>query len=238
MELLRNYGYSQTAKTLNEEGHKPMRASIWTASTLSSMVRASHQIYGAVAVRPKGAWKPLERGPNGELQDDSGRFYDPRAQKGMVRGAINEPMQIVEGVFPPVLPKKEVEEVVAIIAGRNRTKHRPGPNTKMHWIGRGMTRCVCGGSMSTCVGGHPPNALIRYIACRSRDNTETCRRPYLKLSDVLAVVLSRLTLDSLIQLSGKADSKGEAVRLRKDIDALLEKKAQVDQERLNIQESI
>lgn len=92
--------------------------------------------------------------------------------------------------------------------------------------------------MSTCVGGHPPNALIRYIACRSRDNTETCRRPYLKLSDVLAVVLSRLTLDSLIHLSGKADSKGEAVRLRKDIDSLLEKKTQLDQERLNIQESI
>ena len=238
MELLRNYGYSQTAKTLNEEGHKPMRASIWTASTLSSMIRASYQIYGAVAVRPKGSWKPLERGPNGELQDEQGRFYDPRAQKGMVRGAINEPVQVVEGVFPPILPKKEVEEVVAIIAGRNKTKHRPGPNTKMHWIGRGMTRCVCGGSMSTCVGGHPPHKKIRYIACRSRDNTETCRRPYLKLSDVLAVVLSRLTLDSLIQLSGKADSKGEAVRLRKEIDLLLEKKAQVDQERLNIQESI
>ena len=92
--------------------------------------------------------------------------------------------------------------------------------------------------MSSCVGGHPPHKNIRYIGCRSRDSSSVCRRPYLRISDVLAVVLSRLTLDSLIHLSGKADSKGEAVRLRKDIDSLLEKKAQLDQERLNIQESI
>ena len=81
MELLRNHGYSQTAKTLNEEGFKPMRASIWTSSTLSTMIRNFSPGLWAVAVRPKGSWKPLERGPNGELQDGSGRFYDPRAQR-------------------------------------------------------------------------------------------------------------------------------------------------------------
>ena len=70
----------------------------------------------------------------------------------------------------------------------------------------------------------------------SRNSTEVCRRPYLKMSDVLAVVLSRLTLDALIQLS-KADSKGEAVRLRKDIDSLLEKKLSSIKND-NIQESI
>ena len=238
MELLKNYGYSQTAKTLNDEGHKPPRASMWTPSNLSSMIRSSHQIYGAVAIKPKGTWKPLQRGSNGELQDGSGKFYDPRAQQGMVRGGAKEPKEIVEGVFPPILPKKEVEEVVSIIAARNRTKNRPGPNTKMHWIGRGLTRCACGGSMSTCIGGHPPNALIRYIACRARDSSEKCRRPYLPMDHVLAVVLSRLSLDSLLQLSGKGDAEGEAVRLRSQIDRLLLKKEQINTERLNIQESI
>ncbi len=238
MELLKNYGYSQTAKILNEEGHKPMRASMWTSSNLSSLIRGSHQIYGAVAIKPKGTWKPLERGANGELQDGSGKFYDPRAQQGVVRGGSKEPKEIIEGVFPPVLPKREVEEVVSIIATRNRTKNRPGPNTKMHWIGRGLTRCVCGGSMSTCVGGHPPKALIRYVACRARMSSETCRRPYLPMRDVLAVVLSRLNLDSLLQLSGKGDVEGDAVRLRSQIDRLLAKKEQINTERLNIQESI
>ena len=238
MELLKNYGYSQTAKTLNEEGHKPPRASMWRASNLSTMIRSAHQIYGAVAIKPKGAWKPLERGSNGELWDGSGKFYDSRAQKGMVRGGANEPKEIIEGVFPPILPRKEVEEVVAIIAARNRTKNRPGPNTKMHWIGRGLTRCVCGGSMSTCVGGHPPAAKIRYIACRSRDSSDECRRPYLPLDHVLAVVLSRLSLGSLLQLSGRGDTEGEAVRLRSQIERMLLKKDQINTERLNIQESI
>jgi hypothetical protein len=238
MELLKNYGYSQTAKVLNEEGHKPMKASMWTASNLSSMIRASHQIYGAVAIKPKGAWKPLKRGPNGELKDGSGKYYDPRAQQGVVRGAAQEPKEIVEGVFPPVLPKREVEEVISIIAARNRTQNRPGPNTKMHWIGRGLTRCVCGGSMSTCVGGHPPNALIRYIACRSRMNSEVCRRPYLPMRDILAIVLSRINLNSLLQLSGNGNAEGEAVNLRSQVDRLVLKKEQVVTERLNIQESI
>ena len=153
----------------------------------------------------------------------------------MVRGGAKEPKEIVEGVFPPILPKKEVEEVVSIIAARNRTKNRPGPNTKMHWIGRGLTRCACGGSMSTCIGGHPPNALIRYIACRARDSSaKPCRRPYLPMDHVLAVVLSRLSLDSLLQLSGKGDAEGEAVRLRSQIDRLLLKKEQINTERLNI----
>ena len=184
MELLKNYGYSQTAKVLNEEGHKP------------------------------------------------------RAQQGVVRGAAQEPKEIVEGVFPPVLPKREVEEVISIIAARNRTQNRPGPNTKMHWIGRGLTRCVCGGSMSTCVGGHPPNALIRYIACRSRMNSEVCRRPYLPMRDILAIVLSRINLNSLLQLSGNGNAEGEAVNLRSQVDRLVLKKEQVVTERLNIQESI
>jgi hypothetical protein len=238
MELLKNHGYSQTAKTLNTEGYKPMRAAKWTASNLASMIRSSHQIYGAVAIKPEGTWKPLERGSNGELWDGSGKFYDSRAQKGVVRGGVNEPKEIIEGVFPPILPKKEVEEVVSIIAARNRTVNRPGPNTKMYWIGRGLTRCVCGGSMSTCIGGHPPNSLIRYIACRSRMSAEECRRPYLPMHDVLAVVLSRLNLGLLLQLSGKGDVEGDAVRLRSQIERMLLKKDQINTERLNIQESI
>ena len=79
--------------------------------------------------------------------------------------------------------------------------------------------------MSTCIGGHPPNALIEYIACRARDSSEKCRRPYLPMDHVLAVVLSRLSLDSLLQLSGKGDAEGEAVRLRSQIDRLMLKKS-------------
>ena len=90
----------------------------------------------------QGTWKPLQRGSNGELKDGR-KFYDPRAQQGMVRGGTKEePKEIVEGVFPPILPKKEVEEVVSIIAARNGTKNRPGPNTKMHWIGA-WTDALC-----------------------------------------------------------------------------------------------
>lgn len=58
------------------------------------------------------------------------------------------------------------------------------------------------------------------------------------MDHVLAVVLSRLSLDSLLQLSGKGDAEGEAVRLRSQIDRLLLKKEQINTERLNIQESI
>ena len=52
----------------------------------------------------------------------------------MVRGGTKEPKEIVEGVFPPILPKKERGSRIDRDR-RNRTKNRPGPNTKMHWIG-------------------------------------------------------------------------------------------------------
>ena len=91
--------------------------------------------------------------------------------------------------------------------------------------------------MSTCARpGHPPNALIIYIACRARDSSEKCRREICaEWTPVLAVCCPSAE-DSLLQLSGKGDAEGEC--LRSQIDRLMLKKEQINTERLNIQESI
>lgn len=239
MLLLREHGYTHVAKTLNEEGLPTLgRSARWSASNLSSLVRNAHQIWGGVAIRPEGAWKPLARGPLGELRKRSGELYDERAQRGVVRGGKSEVLEIVDGVFPALMPRQQVEEVVALISSRHRGQRHPGPQSQLHWIGRGLTRCACGGSLSTCVGGHPPDRLIRYLACRERNNSERCRRPYLPMESVLAVLLSRLTPANLAQLSGMVDLGVEQTRLSRRIDELLASKALISEQIDNLQASL
>ena len=219
MQLLKTMGYAATARTLNEEGFATLSAKSkngWTASNLSSVIRNSHYIYGAAKVKPKGTWLPLER------HKESNQVIDrTRTERGQVRGGAKEPGEIVRNVFPQILPEADVKEIVALISGRDRTKSHTGPYSSMHYVGRGLTRCSCGGTMSTCVGGHPPDRLVRYVACRSRDQgNRPCRAPYLPMVDVLAVVLSRLTARQLRQLSGDVNYDEQELKLKKELNAL------------------
>ena len=213
-ELLRLHGYSRTAKILNDEGHSPLSKRSkngWNASSLSTMIRNRHFIYGAVKIRPAGAWKPLERGP-------ANQSIDLRTGKGQVRGGTNEPGELIRDVFPAILPEQEVNDLAVLINGRDKGNKHTGPYTSMHYIGRGITQCKCGGFMSTCVGGHPPKRLVRYVACRKRSSSEDCRRPYLPIESVLAVLLSRLTADQLAHLDGKANHGADGEKLKRELN--------------------
>lgn len=238
MTLLREHGLSHVSKVLNDEGLPTLgRSKRWTASNLSSLVRNAHQIWGGVAIRPEGAWKPLERGPLGEIRKSNGDLYDPRAGQSRVRGALREDREICDGAFPSLMSQREVEEVLALVSSRHRGQQHPGPLTQLHWIGRGLTRCACGGSMSTCKGGQP-HRPIRYVACRERHNSERCRRPFLPMEGVLAVLLSRLTLQELSQLNGTVDLGQEQSRLRHRIDELLGEQELMKEQIANLQGSL
>ena len=221
MQLLKTMGYSQAARTLNEEGFATLSARAkngWTASNLSSVIRNSHYIYGAAKIKPKGTWLPLER------HKETSQVIDQKRERGQVRGGAAEPGEIVRGVFPQILPEGDVKEIVALISGRDRTKSHTGPYSSLHYVGRGLTRCSCGGTMSTCVGGHPPDRLVRYVACRGRGqgtlSSKDCHAPYLPMTHVLAVVLSRLTARELRELSGDVNYDERELVLKKELNAL------------------
>lgn len=231
LELLRAHGYTAVAKMLNEQGYPPLKGSSWTVGSLSALVKNSHQLYGAIKVRPRNAWKKLER-------DAMGRATDPRAQAGVVRGGAAEPGEVIEGLLPPLLSRQQVEEIRALVSARHRKGSHPGPNTQMHWIGRGLTRCVCGGSMTTCVGGHPPHHLIRYLACRARASSEVCRRPYLPMRDVAAVVLVRLSPEALAHLAGSSNGAEHAAALRLRLEQAASQEAALQQQLENVSEQL
>ena len=115
---------------------------MWTPSNLSSMIRSSHQIYGAVAIKPKGTWEALATWLEWRTQDGSGQFYDPRAQQGMVRGGAKEPKEIVEGVFPPILRRKKFKKSYRSLLLIVRTKNRQAQKHK-DALDRARTNALC-----------------------------------------------------------------------------------------------
>ena len=214
MHLLKSHGYAQVAKKLNDEGYPPLTSRSkngWNPGSLSSMVRASHFIYGAAVMRKPGAWKPMKR-------DKNGLAVDPRFGKGVMRGSDNHPGEIVRNVFPALLSEEEVNDVLYCIKGRHRTQSHLGPFSKMHYIGRSITTCACcSGVMTTCVGGHPPHRLVRYVACRNRLGAD-CRAPYMPMRDLVAIVLSRMTAAQLGSLSGASDQTEKTIQLKKKLN--------------------
>ena len=214
MQLLKTKGYSQVAKQLNKEGYPPLTSRAkhgWNQSNLSSMIRNSHFIYGAARINKPDAWKPLSR-------DQNGIAIDERANKGVTRGASGHPGLIVKNVFPPILSEEEVNDVLYCIKGRHRTQTHYGPMSKLHYIGRGVTFCgCCGASMSTCVGGHPPDNLVRYVACRARGSSDRCRAPYIPMNALVKVVLSRLTAHQLGALTGVNDRTEKTIGIQKKL---------------------
>lgn len=214
-ELLRHYGFTATARILNEEGHPPLRKSeAWTKTGVTMLLRRD-QVYGAIRLHEPGYWTDGRQRSN-RLKDqppEDERFH------------WEDRGEVIENFLPAVLSKSEVLAVRALVRDRAKvglSKVR-NANTSMHWFGQRLSFCACGETIENhknwCSG---EGRHVRYLRCRRRlraGQQDDCARPGIRMEDVSAHVLARLSYAQLAALGSGSGEQAELTELKARIQA-------------------
>lgn len=193
-ELLKQNGYSVTARLLNKEGYASLsKTNTWTKAAVQALVRRD-QVFGAIrlqaqpTVRYQGARRYL-------CSSEKEKNVTPWQEKG----------EVIEGFLPVAVPKDVVLAIRTICEHRSKLNARTVklPNTSMHWFAQRLTYCTCGQAMSNqanwCSG---ERRNVRYLRCtdRTKGKITGCTQPGIRMEEVALHVLTRLKHSALALL--------------------------------------
>lgn len=123
-------------------------------------------------------------------------------------------MDLLPGVFPPVVEREQWELVQARILERVGDLSTRGHKPAVRWIGAGLTTCTCGWAVGVASSKHRRGLVRRYLGClRRRDHGPVCPGQMVRLELATAHLLTRLNhgqLAALLATPGRDDALAAA----------------------------
>lgn len=220
MEVFAENGAKKTAAILNAEGHPAFgrwedkegreKVRTWNPGSVRALI-LNDALWGAATIYKSGAQGPTHY--YDAKFDRAVRVYHARRSHAARKAGEYE---LVEGVFPPVASREEVERLRNRCTARlDRLTEHVRSNEEMRWFGSRLTYCRCGCLMSwtyarTTKKSFDPevfNGRRIYLICRSRQrfgvgHPGRCERKFMPLMATAAHVLNRLTPAHLAALVG------------------------------------
>jgi hypothetical protein len=125
----------------------------------------------------------------------------------------------VADTFPAILTADEHGALLAAVKARVASPLEKGRRDRMHFVGQGLTTCICGGPIGVRSvkprkrSGLPGELRYVYLQCRAKERGQVaCSAPPIRVEPVHAHLLTRLQGDALAQVVA-ADDDGPLAAL-------------------------
>ena len=163
VELYATHGQRVTAGILNDENRSAFgrwrrnddSRKIWSAGSVRDVVR-NDALWGAFQMNTKGLVGPCKTLREDHMYwDEEEDKYDRHHYSHRSKAhAENGEYEIIEGVFPALYSKDEVERVRALAETRQSrpADRHVAKSETMRWFGSGLTYCECGHLIQWCHG--------------------------------------------------------------------------------------
>jgi hypothetical protein len=134
---------------------------------------------------------------------------------------------VVWGYWPELVTREEWEALKLRRRRRDPKGNSIGDQRSLHFIGQGISHCICGGVMgqrvASFVDRNGEKQHRRYVRCRrckvERGKADRCHQPAVQLTAITAHLLTRLSRNDLAQLFPQ-ERQSQAAAMRSEIDAV------------------